>query len=128
MAIKALIADDSCLDREVLACLLESAGVHDPVMARDGDEAIRLFDRERFDLVVTDWNMPKRSGLDVIRAIRARERGVPIIMVTAESGGIKRIAATDAGASDYCTKPLDPAAFFAVLTRHVDGIAMTSPG
>ena len=103
-------------------------GVRDLAMAQDGEEAIRLFDREKFDLVVTDWNMPKRTGLDVIRAIRAKEGKVPIVMVTAESEEMKRAEATDAGASDYCTKPLDAAAFRNVLARHINGLVATCPG
>ena len=101
---------------------------YEVVLAKDGEEAIRLFDRGNFDLVVTDWNMPKRTGLDVIRAIRAKEDNVPIVMVTAESEGMKRTEATDAGASDYCTKPLDAAAFRSVLAKHINGLAATCPG
>jgi two-component system chemotaxis response regulator CheY len=122
MTIKALIADDSCLDRRILSAVLQSAGIRDVAVAKDGDEAIQIFDQEVFDLVVTDWNMPRRTGLDVVRAIRARGYDLPIIMVTGESEEAKREVASQAGASDYCTKPLDAAAFLNVVAKHFDAV------
>ena len=121
MTIKALIADDSRVDREILTGLLESVGIHDLVMAKDGEEAIRLFGQGTFGLIVTDWNMPERTGLDVVRAIRAKGFRMPILMVTGESGESKRAAAADAGASGFLTKPINPIAFINALTKHLDG-------
>lgn len=73
-------------------------------VARDGDEAIALFDAVRPDLVLLDVMLPKRSGIDVCREIRARSR-VPVIMVTAKSAEIDTVVGLEVGADDYVTKP-----------------------
>ena len=122
MTIRALIADDSRVDREILAELLDSVGIHDVATAKDGNEAAELFGQERFDLVVTDWCMPNRTGLDVVRTIRANGSRVPILMVTGESEEEKMAAATAAGVSDYFTKPINPAAFIGAVAKHLDGL------
>jgi two-component system response regulator RegX3 len=73
-------------------------------VARDGAEALRLFDSVRPDLVLLDLMLPKVSGLDVCRTIRGRS-GVPIIMVTAKGTEIDTVVALEVGADDYVTKP-----------------------
>lgn len=73
-------------------------------VARDGDEALAVFERVRPDLVLLDLMLPKRSGIDVCRELRARSR-VPIIMVTAKSGEVDTVVGLELGADDYVTKP-----------------------
>ena len=73
-------------------------------VARDGAEALRLFDSVRPDLVLLDLMLPKVSGLDVCRTIRGRS-AVPIIMVTAKGTEIDTVVALEVGADDYVTKP-----------------------
>jgi two-component system response regulator RegX3 len=74
------------------------------VVARDGQEALRLFDEVRPDLILLDMMLPKLSGIDVCRTIRARSQ-VPIIMVTAKGAEIDTVVALEVGADDYVTKP-----------------------
>ena len=74
------------------------------MVARDGSEALRLFDETEPDVVLLDLMLPKISGLDVCRAIRARS-SVPIIMVTAKGAEIDTVVALEVGADDYVTKP-----------------------
>ena len=73
-------------------------------VARDGQEALRLFDEVEPDLVLLDLMLPKLSGVDVCRAIRARS-SVPVIMVTAKGTEIDTVVGLEVGADDYVTKP-----------------------
>src|SRR6202171_5329256 len=73
-------------------------------VARDGAEAVGIFDSVRPDLVLLDVMLPKLSGIDVCREIRSRSR-VPIIMVTARSGEIDAVVGLEVGADDYVSKP-----------------------
>jgi two-component system response regulator RegX3 len=74
------------------------------IVARDGLEALHLFDETNPDLVLLDLMLPKMSGIDVCRSIRARST-VPIIMVTAKGAEIDTVVALEVGADDYVTKP-----------------------
>lgn len=76
----------------------------DVAVARDGNEALALFDEVHPDLVLLDIMLPKLSGIDVCRAIRARST-VPIIMVTAKGTEIDTVVGLEVGADDYVTKP-----------------------
>ena len=73
-------------------------------VARDGNEALRLFDETSPDLVLLDLMLPKMSGIDVCRAIRSRSN-VPIIMVTAKAAEIDTVVGLEVGADDYVAKP-----------------------
>ncbi|MEJ7764005.1 MAG: response regulator transcription factor, partial [Acidimicrobiales bacterium] len=73
-------------------------------VARDGAEALRVFDAVRPDLVLLDVMLPKVSGIDVCRELRAKSR-VPIIMVTAKGSEIDAVVGLEVGADDYVTKP-----------------------
>src|SRR5215216_8080351 len=81
---------------------LEDEG-HRVVQAYDGAEAVDAADRERPDLLVLDWMMPKLDGLEVCRRIR-RSSIVPILMLTAKSDEIDRVLGLEVGADDYLTK------------------------
>ncbi len=73
-------------------------------VARDGSEALRLFEQSKPDLVLLDLMLPKMSGIDVCRAIRSRS-SVPIIMVTAKAAEIDTVVGLEVGADDYVAKP-----------------------
>jgi two-component system response regulator RegX3 len=74
-------------------------------VARDGAEALRLFDVVRPDIVLLDLMLPKVSGIDVCRELRGRPSRVPIIMVTAKGSEIDTVVGLEVGADDYVTKP-----------------------
>jgi len=105
MSSRVLIADDSGMMRKIVRRALLSVGIWTAMEAVDGDEALALFKPGEFDLVLTDWNMPGKSGLEVIRGIRARDASVPIIMITTEAEKARVVEAIQAGASDYLIKP-----------------------
>ena len=100
---KVLIAEDeeSFVDALVIGLGREGFNVS---VARDGPEALALFDAIEPDLVLLDIMLPKMSGVDVCRAIRARSH-VPIIMVTAKGTEIDTVVGLEVGADDYVTKP-----------------------
>ncbi len=102
---KVLLVDDSGVMRSIILRSLNAVGVRDVVQAADGVEAMERFNADEFDLVMTDWNMPNKNGLEVIQEIRATGSKVPIIMITTESEKRQVLAAIAAGVSDYLTKP-----------------------
>jgi two-component system response regulator RegX3 len=101
--IKVLLAEDEESFIEALQIGLTGEGFRVTV-ARDGAEALRLFDEVEPDILLLDLMLPKMSGIDVCRAIRTRSR-VPIIMVTAKGTEIDTVVALEMGADDYVTKP-----------------------
>ncbi len=82
MSTRVLVADDSSTMRKIILRSLTAVGVSSTVEAADGIEAVNLFKPGDFDLVLTDWNMPGKNGLEVITEIRAQDANIPIIMVT----------------------------------------------
>jgi two-component system, OmpR family, response regulator RegX3 len=101
--IKVLLAEDeeSFVDALVIGLTNEGFRV---TVARDGAEALKLFDETEPDILLLDMMLPKMSGIDVCRAVRTRSR-VPIIMVTAKGTEIDTVVALEMGADDYVTKP-----------------------
>jgi two-component system, chemotaxis family, chemotaxis protein CheY len=102
---KALVADDSSTIRKILIRSLSACGIDEIVETGDGAEALRLFGTGPFDLVLTEWNMPTKSGLELVQAIRGDGARVPIIMITAEAEKSRVIEAIKAGVTDYLIKP-----------------------
>jgi two-component system chemotaxis response regulator CheY len=105
MSKKVLVADDSSTMRKIILRSLQAVGVPEAAEAGDGEEAVNMFKSGTYDLVLTDWNMPKKNGLDVIKEIRAVNATVPIIMVTTEAEKTRVLEAIQAGVSDYLVKP-----------------------
>jgi two-component system, OmpR family, response regulator RegX3 len=98
-----LVVDDEQSYRDALAVALQREGFLVETAA-DGPEAIERFDATRPALVLLDVMLPKISGIDVCRELRARSR-VPIIMVTARNSEIDAVVGLEVGADDYVTKP-----------------------
>jgi two-component system chemotaxis response regulator CheY len=119
MSAKVLVADDSCVMRMIIVMHLNSAGVSDVTEACDGEEAIRQFNQRPFDLVLTDWNMPKKTGLEVLQAIRAKDADVPVMMITTEADKRCVLAAIEAGVTDYLTKPFTSESLREKLQKHL---------
>jgi DNA-binding response OmpR family regulator len=103
-AVRILVAEDDMNIRAGLLDTLESEGYR-PVPAGDGEQALALFKREKFDLVLLDIMMPRKSGYDVCRAIRAHDERVPILILTAKGEEIDKVVGLELGADDYITKP-----------------------
>lgn len=106
---KILVVDDFSTMRRIVRNLLVELGFSNPLIqeADDGESAIAMLRSLPFDLVVTDWNMPNMTGIDLLRAIRAEEplKSLPVLMVTAENNRDQIIAAAQAGVNGYIVKP-----------------------
>jgi DNA-binding response OmpR family regulator len=100
-----LVEDNVLLGKSVKRGLEEESWVVD--LARHGKEALYYFESSEYDVVVLDWMLPEMSGLDLLKALRAKGSNVPIIMVTAKSDVVDRVQGLDGGADDYLTKPFE---------------------
>ncbi|MGE0633097.1 MAG: response regulator transcription factor, partial [Pseudobdellovibrionaceae bacterium] len=81
----------------------------------NGEEAIKLINNQKFDLLVMDWMLPNLSGIDIVRHLRSQKIGTPVLMVTAKTEPHDIVTGLESGADDYITKPFDPG----VLTARV---------
>jgi two-component system, chemotaxis family, chemotaxis protein CheY len=115
---KVLVADDSGTMRAIIVRSLNSLGVSDVVQAEDGTKAVELFQPGVFDLVLTDWNMPGKTGLEVIQEIRKLDANVPVIMITTESDKARVVQAIQAGVTDFVVKPFDSKVLREKLTKY----------
>jgi len=118
MSPRALVADDSSTMRKIILRSLQAVGVPEAVEAADGAEAVNLFKPGEFDLVLTDWNMPGKTGLEVVQEIRAKDPKVTIIMVTTEAEKSRVMQAIEAGVSDYLIKPFTADTLREKLVKH----------
>ena len=105
---KILVVDDFSTMRRILKNLLNSLGYSNIEMASDGTEAVKILNSDQnFDLIITDWNMPHMTGLELLRHIRSTfdTKHIPVLMVTAEAKKEKIIEAAKAGVNGYIVKP-----------------------
>jgi two-component system chemotaxis response regulator CheY len=109
--------------RKIILRSLQAVGIPSAVEAADGHQAVAAFKPGEFDMVLTDWNMPGKSGLEVIREIRAQDAKVPIIMVTTEAEKERVMQAIQAGVSDYLIKPFTAEMLREKLEKHSPGAA-----
>jgi two-component system, chemotaxis family, chemotaxis protein CheY len=105
-----LIVDDHQAMRRTIANLMRKQGFSNLFYAENGQMAWDLLQRQRFGLVLLDWNMPKMSGIEVLRKVRESEdlTGMPILMVTAEAEKNQVLEAHYCGVTDYIVKPFTP--------------------
>lgn len=106
---RVLVVDDSALVRDLHAAML-SGGEYDVSQAENGMEALEMLLTERYDLIVSDVNMPKMDGLELTRRVRATDgyKTTPIILVSTEAQARDRLSGLRAGANVYVVKPVLP--------------------
>ena len=104
---KILVVDDFSTMRRIIKNLLRELGFSNTSEADDGSTALPMLQTGNFDFLVTDWNMPGMSGIDLLRAVRADEKlaHIPVLMVTAEQKREQIIEAAKAGVNGYIVKP-----------------------
>lgn len=107
---KFLVVDDSPTMRRIVINALKSFGIEDVVEAEDGQDALSKLQAHNIDFIITDWNMPNMTGLDLTKTIRANDmwKNLPILMVTTR--GLKQdiIEALQAKVNNYIVKPFTP--------------------
>ncbi|MES1983246.1 MAG: chemotaxis response regulator CheY [Pseudomonadota bacterium] len=108
---KFLVVDDFSTMRRIVKNLLKDLGYTNVQEAEDGVDALSRLRGGDFDFVVSDWNMPNMTGIDLLRAIRADAtlKHLPVLMVTAEAKRENIIEAAQAGANGYVVKPFTAA-------------------
>jgi two-component system chemotaxis response regulator CheY len=116
--IRILTIDDSKTMRDMLMLTLADAGF-DVIQAVDGKDGIDLLERENVDVVITDINMPRMDGYEVVRQLRARpeHKATPILVLTTESEAEKKNIAREAGATGWLVKPFDPERLVATVRK-----------
>ena len=104
---KILIVDDFSTMRRIIKNLLRDLGFTNTQEADDGSTALPMLKGSDFDFLVTDWNMPGMTGIDLLKAVRADEKlqSLPVLMVTAEAKREQIIEAAQAGVNGYVVKP-----------------------
>src|SRR6185312_15260931 len=113
-----LAVDDSAAMRQMVSITLTGAG-HEVQQAADGREALAIAERQRFDLVITDVNMPVMDGLTLVRHLRnlPSYRGVPLLVLTTEATTEKKLEGKAAGATGWLVKPFNPDRLLATVTK-----------
>lgn len=119
---KFLVVDDFSTMRRIVINLLKELGYSNIEEAEDGAVALKRLQGEKFDFVVTDWNMPNMTGLELLQAIRADGalKSLPVLLVTAEAKNDNIVAAAQAGASGYIVKPFTAATLEEKLAKIIE--------
>ena len=104
---KILIVDDFSTMRRIIKNLLRDLGFNNTSEADDGQTALPMLQSGGFDFLVTDWNMPGMTGIELLKAVRADEKlaTLPVLMVTAEQKREQIVEAAQAGVNGYIVKP-----------------------
>ncbi|MCK5237811.1 MAG: chemotaxis response regulator CheY [Deltaproteobacteria bacterium] len=108
---KIMVVDDFSTMRRIVKNLLKELGYQNFEEADDGANALAKLKSGSFDFIVSDWNMPNMTGLDLLKAVRADDnlKAIPFLMVTAEAQQDNVIQAVQAGVSNYVVKPFTAA-------------------
>jgi two-component system chemotaxis response regulator CheY len=106
-----LVVDDHPLMVKMLKNILKQLGFNNVISAENGVKALEIIRSEKIDLVITDWNMPEMSGLELLHAIREDDssKEIPVIMVTAEGLEENVVEAVKTGVDNFIVKPFAPA-------------------
>ena len=104
-----LVVDDASAMRRIVRELLRELGFRNIREADNGQTALEALKKKKADFVVSDWNMPVMTGIDLLRAIRGDEglKSIPVLMVTAEAKQENLVEAVQAGVSNYIVKPFN---------------------
>jgi len=128
-----LIAEDSAITRAFLVSVLEEFSENFNIIeAASGFEALKQLPREKFDLIITDINMPDINGLELINFVKTNPEysHIPLIVVTTEGSARDREKGLALGANEYLVKPIDPNRFRTLVIKYLglNGPAAESPG
>lgn len=116
---KILVVDDFQTMRRIIRNYLRQLGFNNVEEAEDGDVALAKLQEASFDFVITDWNMPKMTGIDLLKEIRSQNdfRNIPVLIITAEAEKENVVQAAQAGVNDYIVKPFTPEVLQAKIER-----------
>ncbi len=122
MAKRIITVDDAATMRRLVGYTLRGVG-HEVLEAEDGEDALRVLGQQSVDLVITDVNMPKMDGIELVRRLRAlpRYQVTPILLLTTESDPEKKQQGKLAGATGWITKPFQPDQLIAAVAKVTAG-------
>lgn len=102
-----LVVDDFSTMRRIIKNLLRELGFNNAAEADDGTSALPMLQTGKYDFLITDWNMPKMPGIELLKAVRADPKlaSLPVLMVTAEARRDQIVEAAQAGVNGYVVKP-----------------------
>ncbi|WP_045223589.1 chemotaxis response regulator CheY [Methyloterricola oryzae] len=108
-----LVVDDFSTMRRIVKSIVKQLGFNNVDEAEDGKQALEMLKGGKYGFVVSDWNMPNMTGIDLLRAIRADPdlKDTPVLMVTAETEKQIVVDAIQAGVNNYIVKPFTPQVF-----------------
>jgi two-component system chemotaxis response regulator CheY len=117
--IKVLVVDDFATMRRIIKNVLKQIGFTNILEADDGTTALEVLKDNKVDLIISDWNMPNMTGLDLLKTVRGDQstQSIPFLMVTAEAQKDNVIQAVQAGVSNYLVKPFTADAIKAKLAQ-----------
>ncbi|MBU1170075.1 MAG: chemotaxis response regulator CheY [Proteobacteria bacterium] len=121
-SLKILVVDDFATMRRIMKNILKQLGYTNISEADDGTTALEEMKKTTYDLIISDWNMPKMTGLDLLKTVRSDPvyKEVPFLMVTAEAQKQNVIEAVQAGVSNYVVKPFTAEAIAEKLDKILD--------
>ena len=104
---KILVVDDFSTMRRIVKNILRQLNFVNIIESDDGSTALEVLQREKIDLVISDWNMPKMTGLELLKVLKADDalKHIPFLLVTAEAQQENIIEAVKSGVSNYIVKP-----------------------
>ncbi len=107
---RVLVVDDFSTMRRIVKNILRQLGFTNMVEADDGTTAWEVLNKDKIEFIVSDWNMPQMTGIELLRKVRASEEfaDIPFLMVTAEAQQENIIEAVQAKVSNYIVKPFTP--------------------
>ncbi len=113
-----LAVDDSAAMRQMVGITLTGAG-HQVEQANDGREALQIAERQKFDLVITDVNMPNMDGITLVKELRnlANYKFVPLLVLTTEATAERKQQGKAAGATGWLVKPFNPERLLATIAK-----------
>ncbi len=107
LSMTVLVVDDFATMRRILKNIFRQLGFENVIEADDGTTALETMKKNKIDLIVSDWNMPKMTGMELLKKVRASDeyKDIPFLMVTAEAQKQNVLDAVQAGVSNYVVKP-----------------------
>lgn len=128
--LKVLIVDDMNVMRTILKALLNNMGVTDVLEAADGEMALEILQDNKVDLILSDWNMPKMTGIELLRRVREDLvfQNIPFVMISAEATSENIAQAISLHVSQYLLKPVSAAQLEQKIFPLLAGIAAPTTG
>jgi two-component system, chemotaxis family, chemotaxis protein CheY len=125
VAKKLLVVEDSATMRQLIVATLSAIPELEIVACHSGFEALKAIPRERFDMVLTDINMPDINGLELIGFLKSNPdtRDIPVVIITTETSKREQVKGLSLGANEYLVKPFDPDHLHAIVVRYLSGQA-----